>query len=514
MEDKFIELRILTGLIVSTDYTQQIRKSWDPKLMESSVLKKMSGWCIDYFDKYNHSPSIEIESIFKKQTRNLKEQEVEDIEDILADLSDEYERSDKFNVKYLLDQTIEYFEERNLSSFAESILAQLENGELSDAKTSAVSYINPIKVSDENLNFADEAVLDAIDIAFETANSPVVKYPRALGKFLNDQLVRNSFVAFMGPEKRGKTWQLMDMAVRATEQHSNVAFFQAGDMSQGQQIRRVGIRINKKSDKEKYCKAHYEPIRDCIKNQMDDCDLPEREGHGEVFEGAEKDFFREQISMEDLVIEYKANKKHKTCYNCSKFWTNKYGTPWLKKIDAIKPLTPAETKRSFKELFIKRNLGFRLSSHPAKTLTVSEIDNILSRWEREDGFVADLIIVDYADILAPEVRIEFRHQENDKWMRLRGLSQKRNALVVTVTQTDANSYDQNTLGANNFSEDKRKFAHVTGIYGLNQDKSGREKEIGIMRINEIFVREDGFSIKNYVTVLQNLQRGQPCLSSY
>lgn len=514
MEDKFIELRILTGLIVSTEYLQQIRKSWDPKLMESSILKKMSGWCIDYFDKYNHAPNVEIESIFKKQTRNLKEQEVEDIEDILADLSDEYERADKFNVKYLLDQTIEYFEERNLSAFAESILGQLENGELSDAKTSAVSYTNPIKVSDENLDFANEEVLGAVDVAFENANCPVVKYPRALGKFLNDQLVRNSFVAFMAPEKRGKTFLLLDMSIRAAKQHSNVAFFQAGDMSQGQQIRRIAIHLNKKSDKEKYCVSHYEPVRDCIKNQMDDCDLPEREGRGEVFEGAEKDFFREQISMTDLIIEYKANRNHKTCYNCSKFWTNKYGTPWIQKIPAVRPLTPAEAKRSIKELFIKRKLGFKLSTHPTKTLTVSEIDNILSRWEREDGFVADLIIVDYADILAPEVRVEFRHQENDKWMRLRGLSQKRNALVVTVTQTDADSYERNTLSSKNFSEDKRKFGHVTAIWGLNQDKAGREKEIGLMRINEIFIREDRFSVKNYITVLQNLQRGQPCLSSY
>ena len=155
-----------------------------------------------------------------------------------------------------------------------------------------------------------------------------------------------------------------------------------------------------------------------------------------------------------------------------------------------------------------------MSSHANRTLTVTEIESILTRWEKEENFIADVIIVDYADIMAPEIGADFRHQENDKWMRLRGLSQKKHALVVTVTQTDASSYEQDTLSLRNFSEDKRKFAHVTAMYGLNQDTNGREKAIGIMRINEIVVREDAFSKDTQVRVLQNLKRGQPCLESF
>ena len=50
-------------------------------------------------------------------------------------------------------------------------------------------------------------------------------------------------------------------------------------------------------------------------------------------------------------------------------------------------------------------------------------------------------------------------------------------LVVTATQADANSYDRTSLKMSNFSEDKRKLAHVTAMYGLNQDPAGREKGI-------------------------------------
>jgi hypothetical protein len=86
--------------------------------------------------------------------------------------------------------------------------------------------------------------------------------------------------------------------------------------------------------------------------------------------------------------------------------------------------------------------------------------------------------------------------------------------VVTATQADAKSYDQDRLKLANFSEDKRKYAHVTAMYGLNQDKDDREKKIGIMRINEIVIREGEFSATNEVYVLQNLRRGQPHLGSY
>ena len=173
-----------------------------------------------------------------------------------------------------------------------------------------------------------------------------------------------------------------------------------------------------------------------------------------------------------------------------------------------------EAKRVIDKFFIKHGRRFKLSSHPTKTLKVSEIDTILDLWEREDGFVADMILIDYADSLAPESNIEFRHQENDKWMRMRALSQKRHALVITPTQADADSYKKNTLQLGNFSEDKRKYAHVTAMYGLSQDAKGREKRLGIMRINEILIREGDSLESNQVYVLQNLSRGQFAMSSY
>jgi len=97
---------------------------------------------------------------------------------------------------------------------------------------------------------------------------------------------------------------------------------------------------------------------------------------------------------------------------------------------------------------------------------------------------------------------------------LRGLNQETNSLLITATQADADAYKQNTLRLSNFSEDKRKYAHVTAFYGLNQDSGGREKNLGLMRINELILREDKFDMNRQVTVMQALNIGRPIITSY
>jgi len=483
-------------------------------MLRSKFSKRIAGWCIEFYDQYESAPVKEIESIFEKEMKNVEEDEKDFMADLLDSISDEYERVDKFNVAYLLDQTVEYFDERNLEEFVENISDRLDRGQIVEAKTMAQEFSSVVTGSSKDLELSDERALDVIEDAFTSSIQPIVRFPRQLGDFLNDQLVRGGFVAFMGPEKRGKTFLLLELAMRASRQRANVAFFQAGDMTQEQQIRRECIYLAKKSNQEKYSGVMYEPVRDCILNQLDKCDLKQRECNYGPFEGETDKFLRKDITYKKLEKVVKENKSYKTCHNCAKYWKERLGAVWLKRVDTGNPLTVKEAQDVHKKFFMNTNRRFRLSTHPNRTLTVSEMDNILDLWEREDGFVADMIVVDYVDIMASEMHSDFRHQENDKWMRLRGMSEKRSVLLITVTQTDSASYDVNTLSPKNFSEDKRKFAHVTAMYGLNQDRSGREKDLGIMRLNEIFIREGAFSKSKQVYILQNLKRGQPALSSY
>ncbi|KKM05327.1 hypothetical protein LCGC14_1755320, partial [marine sediment metagenome] len=109
-------------------------------------------------------------------------------------------------------------------------------------------------------------------------------------------------------------------------------------------------------------------------------------------------------------------------------------------------------------------------------------------------------------------RMEFRHQENQKWQRLRNLSQERHSLLLTATQAKATAYMKDLLDLSDYSEDKRKYSHVTAMYGLNQ--TPEEKRIGMMRINPLLVRDSDYATDRPVTILQRLQIGRPIMKSF
>jgi replicative DNA helicase len=510
-----IERQIVIGLITSTDYLKQIRSEWNDLYIESPMAKRLSSWCWEYFNKYDKAPGRNIEGIYfhKIKTGKIAKNVAEEIEqEILPKLSQEYEAAG-LNVEYLLDQTHKYFKERKLLLHSDAIQALITEGSLEEAEVLASDYKPTTDGSRTDLELCSEIILDRIDHAFNHQGEVLIKYRNSLGEFWNDQLVRGGFVALMASEKRGKTFWLLDMAMTACAQGRKVVFFQAGDMTEAQQIKRMCVYLAQKSDNRKYCGEHFEPVMDCIHNQTNNCDKEERCCTTGVFEGRLEEDVKGRIHIDELIEVFESHKKYKPCTECEDYRHTHWGVPWIKKIKEVEPLSAKEARQAAREFFLKSGRSFKLSSHSNGTLTIKHMKALLSVWEKQDGFVPDIIIVDYADILEDPTK-EFRHKQNEIWKGLRSMSQEYNCLVVTVTQADAKSYEADRLKLKNFSEDKRKYAHVTAMYGLNQDVGDREKKIGIMRINEIVKREGDFSNTTEITVLQNLRRGRPRLCTY
>lgn len=512
-----MERKIVIGLIVSTEYIQQIINVWDIRYIETPMAKLLSGWCIEYFTKYKKAPGPIIEDIyFQKLREGLDQDTAEEIEqDILPSLNEEYVSSDKFNLNYLLDQTFEYFRSQQLKIYTTELKEAVEDGDTAEAEKLALNY-KPLQINfGDDLDLSNEVVLTRIEKAFAETDKPLIYYPKQLGKFWNRQLVRGGFVALMASEKRGKSFWLLDMAIRGSRQGSKVAFFQAGDMTEDEQLLRFCSYLTRKPifDDPHNRKWEYISTPDCIYNQMDSCDLPVRECTFGIIETMEPREAKQQMTFDFLKKAHKDYKNYKPCHNCSRYSQSKMGTPWIKKIPVQDKVTIKEAQDSVSKFFIKNKRTFKLSSHPNGTLSVQHMEVLMDSWEKIDGFIPDIIIVDYADILISDTQ-EFRHKQNDIWKSLRGLSQKKHALVITATQADADSYEKNRLSMGNFSEDKRKFGHVTAMYGLNQDPKGRDKELGLMRLNELVVRSTAFNNQAEVTVIQNLGISRAFLGSF
>lgn len=515
MPDQDTERRIATGFIVSSEFLRRVRSFWRDDLLEAPELIKIARWAFSYYEKYGEAPNRHIEDVYMRelQAGNLEKSEAEYMERVLSRISDEYERGEQFNAQYLFDRATEYFRTREWTRHNESVQDLIDRGELVAAAAERNSFKPLSWVTSRGIDVGSEEGLKRLAGAFSATVQPVLKFPGALGVMLNPHLIRGGFVGLMGPEKRGKTFWLLEIAMRGLRQKANVAFFQAGDSTEGQFLRRIGIHIAGRSDQEIYCKAHWRPIGDCVFNQIDRCDRNDRNCDHGVFDASAEEYKSDRVRFSTYDALTKAAEGHSDYRPCdSASCTKRWPCVWLVEEPAVQPLTGGAAVRAAKRFFDRHRRRFKLATYPSGTLTVDEMESCLDEWERQDDFVADIIVSDYADIMDAQVA-DFRHKQDAIWRGQRGLSQKKHALVVTATQADAASYRANSLTLSNFSEDKRKYAHVTAMFGLNQSPDGRERQLGIMRINELVIRE-GAQVQHDVTVLQDLRKGRPFLESY
>ena len=520
-EEEFFERRIIAGLIVSKDFLDRIRRSWDSSLLESPELRMIADWCIDYYDRYGKAPDNNIESIYMKSLKDnfLSKSDAQYIETLLSDLSDEYGRGPQFNSDYLYDQTINYLKAKELEQFSREVQALTDAGKVEEAENLMRNFSpKTTEGMTTGLDLSSEEALERLEKAFTDSNTGLISYPGALGDMWNGQLVRGGFVSFLAPEKRGKTFMLLELAMRAVRQRSHVAFFEAGDMTESQILRRIASYMTRTplNDRDR---ERFVPVGDCILNQIDECDRSDRNCDHGIFDTTydkiiQEDEIAKHINRDGLTARYRDCPEYEPCK--SRTCDQRIGSVWLKKISNSRTLSVDQAKNRWKDFFGRYRKRFKLANYPAGTLTITEMRRCLDEWERYEGFVPDVIVVDYADLMSAEDGEvnEFRHRQDHIWKGLRGLSQERHVLALTATQASADSYNKGNLSISHFSEDKRKVAHVTAQYGLNQDPKGREKKLGLLRINEIVVREGDFSEFNQVYILQDLAAGRPFLESF
>ena len=500
--DRRDERRILTHMVVSTQYLREIAPVFSADLLEVSFAQTVADWCTGYLEQYGEAPGQHIEDLYHSWARKTPDEDMKKLlGDFLASLSREWERAETLNVQYALDKAREYLAGQKLKHLREDIGAALTDGEVSEAEHMIEQFKGVSNPRTVGVNpFTDAA---AIQGAFERRQNLLFTFPGALGQQVNEFMSRESLVGIMGREKIGKTWWLTEMVLRAVQFRRNVAYFQCGDMTLDQILIRIHVRLAGKSNRQRYTGTFPVPHLDCAYQQDGSCRSENRACQRYL-----------DMNIEDpLARSYKSPRGYKPCVHCEDEPTRFKPAVWYRD-ETVEEVLTHEEALTIGERWDRRMRGneLKLSVHPTKTLTVQEMDNILDGWEAREGFTPDVIVVDYADIMTADRKLDPRHQENAKWEGLRRISQERHALVIAATQADAESYNARTLQLKHFTEDKRKYSHVTGLLTLNQVPE--EKRLGLMRVGILLAREEDFDPMRTVTVMGCLRRGRPVLGSY
>jgi replicative DNA helicase len=486
-----LEQQIAIGMVVSTKFLQEIHSVYDSSYFRNSYLKKVSEWCFDYYESYEQAPCAEIKNIFETEQSRLLEEESQAINNLLIKLSDQYEGG-SINEEYLLDRALLYFKERELELMVGNVQVHLSRGEVQEAEEQVSKFRRVQKEASGWIKPLDD---NEVGEFFDRQDEEFFRFAGQLGEFMGP-LDRGWLVGLAGGFKKGKTHLAREFGVMGMLSGLRVADFSL-EMNKNQSKERFYRRLTASGDEEG---RFLYPVFDCLLNQLGRCMRPERTNRI-VLRNNEND-----------LPDFDPNSPYKPCSACRhahpdlyvpNIWYEELDRPGFEYHETSKRLAPFN--RMYGHLL-------RMKIYPRFSANCSDIMRDLDILERTEGFLPDIIIVDYADILAPEDKREVGIDKEDKtWMALARLASERHALVVTPTQVTRDALDSYLLQEGHMSKWIGKLGHVDMMLTVNQ--SEEEKRRGLVRMGIIAHRHRDFDRAATVMLLQQLSLGQTNLDS-
>ena len=432
----------LTAMICDPLVLAKVSRSWDGDKFVSKDANTIGTWCVTYFEKYRKAPFKRIKQIFERWSQGRNPEQVTAMDRLLQSLGDDYAQYEG-NSGFSLDQISEYFTKVALTKLQESLQSLIESGRVTEADTLVSQY--------RRVEFGSHATIDPLrdDAAIEAVFDkklvkPVVAYPGALGHFFREPLRRGNFVVFAAAQKVGKTRFLIDLAYRAVVQRKRTLFVTLGDQSEEQMDGRLFVRV---------C-SH--PLLSSNRDGSWPCEIAIPTS---IVGPAPGDDFASVTTgnqMFDGPLDVKKTKQEVS--------------------DFIQ--TQIRSSKSFYQ---------RRVTH-AKGLSIPGIEAIIGDLTTE-GWVPDVVIVDYLDNLAPvNAKQELRHQISMNWELARSMALKYHCLVVGATQIRTGGHKARVILREHLGrESNAVLDSVTGIVAINQ--TIEEKRMGLYRLNWPVLRD-------------------------
>jgi len=452
---------LITYAIVSDKFLEEIY----PILKEHKKLiysnfdnyyRTVLNWCLDYFEKYHKAPNQHIQEIYNdnKQTLPIEDQEL--LSEFLSYLSSKYEK-ENINEKYVLDLSLKYLREINLNILQKEISELKKENKIDEAEHKILTYEKldrETEIKQETFLFKDEKYAYNLcdNISNVKEENKLFKYKGDLGTRL-DWICREDFMSILGAEKIGKSFMLRETAILCSIDYElNVLVF------------------NLEMSHDTYNRNFYQNMSQEIKYKPED-----------------------YVNVKLPYFDKNPNGKYDIKYNDLR----KFG------------LNSRKIKSVFNKQKIKTKGEICVRSFPSGTLTFQKMSKILDDYAL-NGFVVDVVLIDYLDNLKSFNKNEYRHGIDEKWLSARRLAQEKHIAVITVSHTNKKTFKKN-IDAGDETETRTKGAHITHSIGLNQTSEEKEKQL--MRINIVHNRDSDFSRKEFFLCLECRSIGKVLLDN-
>ena len=317
-----------------------------------------------------------------------------------------------------------------LKLYVEDLNACLETKSMDRARKVQQEYkkISTVELNECDLmDLKDNAI---IENALSQEEQVLFTLPENLNKVFGN-IHRNDFIAILAPPKRGKSFALQYLALQALKQRLNVIF--------------VSMEMTREEVIQRLWKALFGTESGLVKDgTYESCRF-----------------------VEDTCEE---GKYHSELVD-------------IKVTNKSKPVSVLQKR-------LRTSNGYtghlRIIAYPRFSASVKQITDRIDEI-MDDGFIPDVIFIDYADITTPiGGGTELRNQLDEIWKYLGGYATKTHSCVITASQTNRSGMSSNSVEAESIGENFKKIAHITSMVSLEQTRKMKDEHL--MRVRNIAIR--------------------------
>jgi hypothetical protein len=440
------ERQLLIGMIISDSFIKRIYPIIKYEYFDSKISATVGKWAIDYFLKYSQAPGPHIQNIYDENKKLLSESEQEWISAFLDGLSKEYEKKG-INENYIFDNSLKFFKQQRLKKSIEKIKKLLERGKVEEAEEIWIKSRTVQNSLDLGIDPLDEKTIDTV-FEREQTRIKVQTGIESLDNLLGP-IKSGWFVLFMGPQKRGKTWTFIWIAINLILQGFNVTF------------------ISFEGEDEDWC----------IRAWMSICSYVTEEDS-------------QKLEMPYFISESSSEIKHK-----------KIKRPVLNK---------RKVKSKIRKLNDLSKGKLILKSFPMGSAGMKDAEAYVDTLEAFSDHTTDVFIFDYIGIMEAPFN-DRKEKYNWTGMRLKAFAHNKKAIVFSGHQGRRETLDKLNMGVVDVPEDVRLLGHVDILCGINQ--TDEEREMGVMRYSVLIHRHRKYASSKQAKVLQMVDAGQVALDS-
>jgi replicative DNA helicase len=444
---KGIQASLVALLSYSVEYAPQIMGVISPKEFDL-FYRQIAEKAVDYINTYGKPPGEHTYDLIEE----LKEQDEKSADIYRRIYESLLETSEDVNPEWVLDKTKNFaYLQRVKRGFQKALplVATEEDDKLKEAKT-----IMELAFKESNINFDAGTCFTETSKSLSFLNKEEKDvFPFGVKEFdaIGVGPARKRLMLLMGGAKAGKSWLAIHIA-----KHCLMA---------RKKVLHITLEMPEEEVAQRYCQSLFS--------------ISQREATA-------------------AVQEFQTNEKG-DFLSWSQYLLSK-GVA-LTDHDIKNKLTGLIKKCEYKlPLFIKE--------FPTSGLSIDGLKSYLDHLESSKGFVPDLLIVDYPDLMDFNQN-DFRHALGKVYQQIRGIGMERNFAVVCPTQANREGAKAKKMSATHVGDDWSKICTLDALIAINQTEP--EYNLGLARLQIAAIRGEA----KFLTVLisQALPRGQFCLHS-